>query len=77
LKTGALALTHNLFKKLTMKKLEKKQSRLEQLHLLATILTRWRHLVASNKTLSLRDVRGIVPAHRNGHQNGHFFWFIC
>ena len=36
-----------------MKKLEKNQGRLDQLQLSAAILTRWRHLVASNKALSL------------------------
>jgi hypothetical protein len=36
-----------------MKKLEKNQGRLDQLQLSAAILTRWRHLVASNKVLNL------------------------
>jgi hypothetical protein len=53
LKTGALASTHDLFYELTMKKLEINQGRLDQLQLLATILTQWGHLVASNKVLDL------------------------
>ncbi len=36
-----------------MKKVEKNQGRLDQLQLLAAILTRWRCLVASNKALNL------------------------
>jgi hypothetical protein len=36
-----------------MKKLKKKRGRLDQLQLSATILARWRRLVASNKALNL------------------------
>ncbi len=36
-----------------MKKLEKNQGRLDQLQLLAAILTQWQRLVASNKALNL------------------------
>ncbi len=36
-----------------MKNIKKKQGRLNQLQLLATILAQWRHLVASNKALNL------------------------
>jgi hypothetical protein len=36
-----------------MKKLKKKQGRLDQLQLLAAILAQWRCLVASNKALNL------------------------
>jgi hypothetical protein len=36
-----------------MNKLEKNQGRLDRLQLLAAILARWRHLVASNKALNL------------------------
>jgi hypothetical protein len=36
-----------------MKKLKKKKGRLDQLQLLAAILTQWRRLVASNKALNL------------------------
>ncbi len=54
LKTGALASTCDLFCKLTMKKLKKKQYRLDRLQLLTPILARWgRRLVASNKSLNL------------------------
>jgi hypothetical protein len=53
LKTGALASTCDLFYELTMKKLNKNRGGLDWLHLLAAILIRWRHLVASNKALNL------------------------
>jgi hypothetical protein len=45
-----------------MKKLEKNQGRLDQLQLSATILTRWRRLVASNKALNLlyRAMRAVL-----------------
>jgi hypothetical protein len=36
-----------------MKKLVKNRHMCDQLHLLAVILTRWQHLVASNKALNL------------------------
>jgi hypothetical protein len=36
-----------------MKKLEKTQGRLDQLHLSAPILAQWQHVVTSNKALNL------------------------
>jgi hypothetical protein len=52
LKTGALASTCNLFVQIDDEKTQKK-GRLDQLQLLATILTQWWRLVASNKALNL------------------------
>ncbi len=48
--------------KLTMKKLEKNQGRLDRLQLSAAILSRWRRLVASNKALNLlyRAMRAVL-----------------
>jgi hypothetical protein len=45
-----------------MKKLEKNQGGLDRLQLSATILARWRHLVASNKALNLlyRVMRAVL-----------------
>jgi hypothetical protein len=53
LKTGALALTCDLFVRVDDEKTKKKQGRLDQLQLLAAILARWRRLVASNKAINL------------------------
>ncbi len=53
LKTGALASTRNLFVWVDDKKTWKKWGRLDRLQLSATILARWRRLVASNKALNL------------------------
>jgi hypothetical protein len=53
LKTGALASTCDLFLQVEDEKTKKKQGRLDQLQLLAIILTQWRHLVASIKVLNL------------------------
>ncbi len=53
LKTGALALTCNLFVRVDDEKFKKNWGRLDQLQLLAAILARWRRLVASNKALNL------------------------
>jgi hypothetical protein len=50
---GALASTRDLFVQVDDEKTKKKQGRLDPLQLSATILARWRHLVASNKALNL------------------------
>jgi hypothetical protein len=53
LKTGALALTRDLYLQVDNEKTQKKQGRLDQLHLLAAILAQWQRLVTSNKALNL------------------------
>jgi hypothetical protein len=53
LKTGALALTCDLFLQVDNKKLEKYQRMHDRLHLLAAIITQWQHPVASTKALDL------------------------
>jgi hypothetical protein len=61
LKTGALALTCNIFVRVDDEK-TKKQGRLDKLQLLAAILARWRHLVAFNKALTLlyREMHAVL-----------------
>ncbi len=45
--------------------------------LLGVILARWRHPVASIEALESGDVRGYVPVHCHGHQNGHLCTCVC
>jgi hypothetical protein len=69
-----------------MKKLEKKQGRLDRLQLSATVLAQWRRLVASNKTLNLLYWAMHVVLYRRTTMAinmasllGTFFWrcFVC
>jgi hypothetical protein len=59
-------------------KTQKNQGRLDQLQLMAAKLAQWWRLVKSNKALNLlyQAMRGIVPVHRRGHQNGQSFRYI-
>jgi hypothetical protein len=53
------------FNELTMKKLKKTQGRLDKFHLLAAILARWWHPVASTKALDLLNwaMRAVLYQH--------------
>jgi hypothetical protein len=53
LKTGAFDSTGDILYELSMRKLKKKRHIHDQLCLLAAILTRWWHLMASNKASNL------------------------
>jgi hypothetical protein len=86
LKTGAKALTRNLFDKLTMKKLKKNWHMHDHLHLSAAILARWRHSVASTKAPDLlHQAMGMVSywrttaAIKTASKVGPFFLhcFVC